>query len=294
LNLVGGSRLDWQQRKAQGFTATPIACGSADLGYRPTAEYAGGLSLGSALAISGAAASPNMGYYSSPLVAFIMTLFNARLGAWLGNPGPAGEKTWRHPGPRAAIRMLTYEALGLTTNESEYVYLSDGGHFENLGLYEMVRRRCRTLVVFDGSADPTFSLDGLGDALRKIRIDLGIPIEFGEEGMAPLRRKERRCAVGRVRYSAVDGPCEDGRLIYVKPLLLGCEAPDISSFAARFPDFPHQSTADQFFDESQTESYRMLGQQTMAEIARGCPPGSSLEVWVDHVERVYLGGAPDP
>ena len=107
LNLVGGDRLAWQQRRAESFTATPLHAGSLFVGYRPTRHYGGknGISLGTAVAISGAAASSNMGYYSSsPFVTFIMTLFNARLGWWLGNPGVYGYDTYfrSHPRGRSA------------------------------------------------------------------------------------------------------------------------------------------------------------------------------------------------
>jgi hypothetical protein len=295
LNLVASSRLDWQQRKAQPFTVTPFACGNSDLGYRPSAEYGGkrGISLGTAVAISGAAASPSMGSFSSPAVGFIMTLFNARLGAWLGNPSAAGDKTWRHDGPQAAIGSLLREALGLTSNESAYVYLSDGGHFENFGLYEMVRRRVRTIVVLDGGADPHFTFDDLGNALRKIRIDLRVPIDFDEELSQGLRKHEKRCAVAALRYSAVDGPCPDGRLIYVKPMLLGNEPPDVESYGKAHPDFPHESTANQWFDEAQTESYRQLGLFTLDEICRGWN-GGSPEDFAAHLEGDYLAEGNSP
>ncbi len=88
LNIVGTQNLAWQQRKAESFTFSPVSCGSWRLGYLPTSEYGGsrGVRLGTAMAISGAAVSPNMGYHSSPLVTLLMTLFNARLGWWLPNP----------------------------------------------------------------------------------------------------------------------------------------------------------------------------------------------------------------
>lgn len=296
LNLVSTSRLAWQERKAAPFTVSPLRCGSPELGYRPSVGYAGGISLGTAVAISGAAASPNMGYHSSPVVSFIMTLFNARLGAWLGNPGPAGEGTWREAGPRSAVRSLAKEALGLTSERSEYVYLSDGGHFENLALYEVVRRRCRFVVVLDGGCDPGFTFDDLGNALRKIRIDLGIPVEFEDRSMQGFRRRERRSAAARIRYSAVDGPCDDGWLLYVKPVLLGTEPPDVASYAAAHPDFPHQGTGDQWFDESQTESYRMLGLHTVDEILAGAEPGAfeegGFEALRRHVEEAYPAPGP--
>ena len=288
LNLVAGERLAWQQRKAESFTVSPLHCGSMDLGYRPSTEYCEGITLGTAMAISGAAASPNMGYHSSPVVGFIMTLFNARLGAWLGNPGVHGEKTWRLRGPHSAVGSLVKEAFGLTNDKSEYVYLSDGGHFENLGLYEMVARRCRHILVLDAGADPCFSYEDLGNALRKIRIDMNIPIEFEETLSRPLQENKKRCAVARIGYSKVDGECEDGYLVYVKPMFLGNESPDIQSFHAEQLEFPQQATSDQWFNESQTESYRMLGLETMDEIL-GRLDGTTL----DHVRRAaeeYIKG----
>jgi hypothetical protein len=287
LNLVGASRLAWQQRKAESFTVTSLHSGSAHLGFRPTDEYGGGITLGTAVALSGAAASPNMGYHSSPVVGFIMTLFNTRLGAWLGNPGPPGARTWKLPGPLSAIRSLIKEALGQTSDETPFVYLSDGGHFENLALYEMVRRRCRQIIVLDGGCDPDFTYDDLGNALRKIRIDMGVPINFSDASTDPLRDRVRRCAVASIEYSKADPPSEDGFLVYIKPLLLGNEPPDVASYAAANPKFPHQSTADQSFDESQTESYRLLGLQSVDEICEGWD-GESLESLREHIERVYL------
>ena len=271
LNLVAGRRLAWQQRKAESFTVSAHHAGSSGLGFRDTSAYGGkgGLSLGTAVAISGAAASPNMGYHSSALVGFTMMLFNARLGWWLGNPGKPGRRTWRLDGPRSPLSSVVREMLGLTDDTSPFVYLSDGGHFENLALYEMVQRRCRTIVVLDGGCDPGFTYEDLGNALRKIRIDFGIPVEFEEADIPLLRERKRRCAVAVIRYSAVDEGAVDGRLVYVKPVMLGNEPPDMQSYAAAFPDFPHQSTSNQWFDESQTESYRMLGDHTVSELCRG-------------------------
>jgi hypothetical protein len=292
LNLVSGDRLSWQQRQAQSFTISPLHSGNFEVGYRPSAEFGGsrGISLGTAMTISGAAASPNMGSHSSPVVGFIMTLFNARLGAWLGNPGPAGDNTWTQAGPQSAVQSLVKEAFGLTTNRSPYVYLSDGGHFENLGLYEMVLRRCRFIVALDAAADPDFAYEDLGNALRKIRIDLAVPIDFSDALIRSLRDKKKRCAVAVIRYSAVDPALKDGVLIYIKPMLLGCEPPDVESYATVQPDFPHESTANQWFNESQTESYRMLGLHTLDEICRGWS-GGSIEDFGRHVEETYLGQA---
>jgi hypothetical protein len=277
LNLVGGSRLAWQQRKAQSFTVSPLHCGGFDLGYRSSAAYGGpeGISLGTAVTISGAAASPSMGEHSAAIAGFVMTLLNARLGCWLGNPGVAGGRTWKHAGPRSAIGSLVREAFGLTNSSGAYVYLSDGGHFENLGLYEMVLRRCRHIVLLDSGCDPVYTFEDLGNALRKIRIDFGIPIAF-DRPVETMRSRNERFAVARILYSAVDGACEDGWLVYIKPMTLGNEPPDVQSYAAAHLAFPHQSTADQFFDESQTESYRMLGLHSIRDVCRKWKKGGSL------------------
>lgn len=283
LNLVGGDRLAWQQRRAESFTSTPLHSGSLFVGYRRTRDYGGknGISLGTAVAISGAAASSNMGYFSpSPFVTLALTFFNARLGWWLGNPGVHGARTFFRSHPQSALSPILDEAFGLTDDANPYVLLSDGGHFENLGLYEMVLRRCRNIVVVDGSADPSGTLEGLGDAVRKIRIDLGIPIEFKPPfPILPRPESEKRggggyCAVGDIHYEAVDAdPSErvdplrraydrhdlTGRIVYVKPTIYGGEPRDVFNYAMSHPDFPHESTADQFFDEPQFESHRMLG-----------------------------------
>ncbi|HEY6972101.1 MAG TPA: hypothetical protein VJA94_23015, partial [Candidatus Angelobacter sp.] len=264
LNLVSGERLAWQQRKAESFTVSALHCGYGEC-YRPTQYYGGtgGISLGTAVSISGAAASPNMGYHSSPDMAFIMTLFNARLGAWLGNPG---QNNWTDEGPRSAFDSIVREAFGLTNDKSPYVYLSDGGHFENLALYEMVRRRCKYIVVLDGGCDGGSTYEDLGNALRKIRIDLKVSIEFEEPFLKPLVTPVHRCAIASIRYQDVDQQWENGWLIYIKPVVLGNEPPDVTGYKAANADFPHQSTGDQFFDESQTESYRMLGLWSVTDI----------------------------
>ena len=286
LNLVSGNRLDWQQRKAESFTFSPFYSGSAHCGFRDSSEYAGGVTLGTAVTVSGAAASPNMGYHSSPLVGLIMMLMNARLGGWYGNTGEAGRRTWRHDGPQSAVSPVIREAAGLTTQDSEYVYLSDGGHFENLGLYEMVMRRCRSIVVIDSGCDADYTYEDLGNALRKVRIDLGVNIDFEPEFIGGLRERKKRCAVATIHYSAAGGG-PDGTLLYIKPVITGSESPDVLTYRSSSPTFPHESTGDQWFTEAQTESYRMLGLQTADCITKGLKD-TDLESLFTHVKSAYL------
>jgi hypothetical protein len=290
LNVVAAKRLAWQERKAESFTVTPRHCGSAYVGFRRSKHYDDGpkdeqaefdpdrkfgIALGTAMAVSGAAVSSNMGYHSSPSLGLLLTLFNVRLGWWLGNPGPAGDKSdaYRREGPRLSVLPLLFEAFGQTTDKRPYVYLSDGGHFENLGLYEMVRRRCRLIVLVDAGCDADFAFEDLGNAVRKIYIDLGIRITFEKlEGLKnrPSEKTLRRAgetripyhAIGTIRYSdpSADGPdCKDGKVIYIKPACHGSEGAAIQAYAKANKTFPHETTADQWFTESQFESYRALG-----------------------------------
>jgi hypothetical protein len=297
LNLVGGDQLAWQERKASSFTFTPLHCGSESLGYRPTRRSAGdterkcyggksGVSLGTAITISGAAASPNMGYHSSAVISFLLTLFNVRLGWWLGNPGHNGEDVYERSAPTSSLSLVLDEATGRTDDKNEYVYLSDGGHFENLGLYQMVLRRCHTIVVSDAGCDPAGAFQDLGNAIRKIRVDLGIPISFqavpihprNGNGPAPAGSY---CAVGTIEYSRVDGKGTDGTLIYIKPAYYGCEPTDVLNYARTAKAFPHESTGDQFFSESQFESYRALGSYVIDRIFKTPAPARAAPARID-------------
>lgn len=280
LNLVHGERLAWQERKAETFTVTRLHAGSMWVRYRRARHYGDqdGISLGTAMAISGAAASPNMGYHSSPLLTFLMTFFNARLGWWLPNPGPHGKGLWSERGPKSALRSLFAEACGLTDDKSPYVYLSDGGHFENLGLYEMVLRRCHTIVVIDAGADPNYTFDDLANAIRKIRVDLGVPIRLDKpiKMTAGESKDNVHCVTGSIGYACIDTGATDGTLVYIKPVLDDWQSVDLDNYHSAHPDFPQQSTIEQFFDESQFESYRRLGQETIERICHNQTPPIDL------------------
>ena len=281
LNFTHGERLAWQERKAASFVFTPRYCGfdgpalgtsahgelEADA-YRTTDAYAhpqedrsGAIQLGTAMAISGAAVSPNMGYHTSTPVAFLLTLFDVRLGWWLGNPRHT--LWWQRSGPAIGLLYLLSELFGSASNSSGYVYISDGGHFENLGIYELVRRRCRLIVACDAEEDHNFTFGGLGNAVRKCRDDLGVDITLD---LRPLLDRDEH---GRTSAHWLRGSIdyhddqEQGVLLYLKSSLvkpaLHEEPADVLEYAMRAREFPHQTTAYQFFDESQFESYRQLG-----------------------------------
>jgi len=299
LNLVHGGRLAWQERKAAPFMVSAMHAGSYYLGFRDSRDYGGrdGISIGTAAAISGAAVSPNMGYSSSPVTALLLTIFNVRLGWWLGNPGIAGASTYHRGEPKFSLRPLVAEALGLTDDRSPYAYLSDGGHFENMGIYEMVLRRCKLIVASDAGADPKYEFADLANAVRKIRIDLGIPIEFSA---MPICKRQAGgeagtyCAIGRIEYSAVDGhDAPDGVLLLFKPVLCGGEPSDVANYAAQSPPFPQQPTSDQFFGETQFESYRQLGYFAARTVCGARPQDSQDKSWAASLveaARVHVGG----
>jgi hypothetical protein len=286
LNLVSGEELAWQTRKAASFAFTPRFCGfemplmpaqgdnvglrDAQRGtYRPTRQYASKTSvgqdedakvrLGMAVALSGAAASPNMGAHSSPALNFLMTMFNVRLGRWCPNPR---KPTWTSSSPGIGLFSLIAELFGLTNAEANYIYLSDGGHFENLGIYELVRRRCRLIVAVDVASDKRLAFEDLGNAIRKCGTDLHIGIDLNVSNMELRAGTDlcgASCAAGTIRYSHADKDGVDGTLLYIKPAILGTENADVLNYRKAHPDYPHQSTADQWFDEAQFESYRSLG-----------------------------------
>jgi hypothetical protein len=319
LNVTHGKRLAWQERKAESFVFTPRYCGFdvkpdwqprvkgkkkplEDAGYRPTCEYIyseeehcpGGPYLGTAMGISGAAMSPNMGFHTNPALAFLMTVFDLRLGWWAGNPRhqggwwtrgsrnkPSWRKAappWKRRGPGLGMLYLLLELFGLTDDEAPYVYLSDGGHFEDLGIYELVRRRCKLIVACDASEDREYKFEALGNAIRKCRDDFGVDITInvgnlravgksGQNGDDEIKKSKQHCAVGIISYDNVWPNATPGILIYIKASLTGDESTDVLEYKNSHTDFPHDSTADQWFSESQFESYRKLGEHIIEQCA---------------------------
>ncbi len=297
LNLVAGERLAWQERRAESFLLSPLFCGCKTLGYRKADHYAAGyaaespLTLGRCMAISGAAACPNMGYHTSPAVAALLTVCNVRLGWWLPNPGESNDPrdpTWRSRGPAFLVKWLAIELASATNSKRRYLNVSDGGHFENLGVYELVRRRCRLIIVSDAGADPAYECADLGMLIRKCRTDFGIDIEIDTSQLKPVSDEQTskwHCAVGTIRYDYVNPKAPVGTLVYIKPSLTGDESADVQHYARTHPDFPQQSTLNQFYGESQFESYRQLGYhcvtEVLGDIAKRLKAGNKTDPHID-------------
>ncbi|MDP8568289.1 patatin-like phospholipase family protein [Methylophilus aquaticus] len=294
LNISDGSQLAWQERKAASFMFSPYYCGfklpESEIWY-DTHHYTGegGPALGSLIATSGAAASPNMGYHTNPVMGFIMTIFNARLGRWFGNPlhenyfnrlllGLGKTRRLKNPPERKSpfwnLFYLVKELITNTGLSSGYLYLSDGGHFENLGIYELVRRRCKLIVAVDGGADGEYEFEDLGNAIRKCKVDFGITITINIDALLPskdckygaFKCGSRHFAIGRIDYLGDGNPDHMGYLVYIKSSLTGDEPADLINFKLQEPSFPHHNTVDQFFNESQFESYRRLGEHIVQHL----------------------------
>jgi hypothetical protein len=299
INLTFGEDLAFQERKAASFAFTPIYSGydvswTASRseqnklrfnGFVRTDTYAyssPGIHLSTVAAISGAAVSPNQGYHSSPTIAFLLTVFNVRLGWWLANPrkltesgrlirkdrdlfddSPAGGAS-NYPAAAPAISLfyLASELLGQADDTRRYVYLSDGGHFDNMGLYELVRRRCRFIVISDAEEDADLKFEGIGMAIRKCRIDFGAEIALDVRSLQPSNDAAvsgAHCVTGTISYPEDRDVIPPGIVVYLKSSLTGDEPGDVVNFKRTDSAFPHDSTGNQWFSESRFESYRRLG-----------------------------------
>jgi hypothetical protein len=267
LNLVGGSDLSTQARSSDAFLMSKLFCGSTRTGYRPTSEYAcGSLSLGTAVAVSGAAASPTMGAQTpSAALSALMTLFNIRTGFWAPTPSLS---YWRSGAARLWPVYTLQELVSQTTDLLPYCYLTDGGHYENTGVYSLIQRGCGVIVAGECGADPSATLDDLGNMIRKVRIDFGTEVILD---IAQLRTHPPGAHVitGEIHYgpdhAAALGLTEDeliGTIVIVKPNLAGGEAVDVQQYGFLHSDFPQQQTFDLWYDEAQFESYRRLGEQS--------------------------------
>ncbi len=249
------------------------------------------LPLSSALTASAAAFNSQMGGISvrlGPVVSFIMSSLGLRLGLWVQHPNSGRRRL--PPG-----RFLFAEMFGLSQTQvvgaetgGAALHLSDGGHFENLALYELVRRHCRFIIVCDAGADPQVAFDDLANATRRIREDFGAEIELDVEPLRPNAEglSRQHAVIGTIHYGGIGGS-EKGILLYIKPTLVGDEPTDVMQYRTRNPNFPHESTGDQFYDEAQWESYRRLGEHCAGTVFRFVED-RALTRKENQVERLFL------
>ncbi|PIP02551.1 MAG: hypothetical protein COW18_07510 [Zetaproteobacteria bacterium CG12_big_fil_rev_8_21_14_0_65_54_13] len=278
-NMVtkGSSYMKLSARGGDNFIFSPLYCGNAVTGWRGTAEYmAGMISLPTAMAISGAAADPHgapggEGLLRNVSVGLLMALFNVRLGYWAVNPARF-DRQCRDCSPNWFMQGWRELTGSRMDEKGPFVHLADGGHFENLAVYELIRRRVKTIVVCDGGADADYSFSDFSNLVEKVRVDFGVDIimdssflkmcpkpRFDEHGNLAnpyaVATAEQGYIKGNIRYD--DGSI--GTLVYIKTTMIEGLPKDIYGYKSGHADFPDETTADQFFDEKQFEAYRELG-----------------------------------
>jgi len=286
--MVDSDEARYRGRGGDSFLLSPLYCGGNATGWHDTRVFLrDGMTLATAMAISGAAANPNTGVAGrgltrDRLVSFLMAYLGLRLGYWARNPAATGYHRFLASvtQPNLLYPGIVQGLLGQRLNEvAGYLELSDGGHFENTGLYELARRRLDVIIVSDAGADPDFSLSDLGDAIERIRVDFGYYVYFDDEEYSLMNLMpgssandtffdKNYClarhgfAVGRIEYDEV----HSGAIIYIKSTLIRNLPGDVYAYKKANREFPHQSTVDQFFDEVQLEAYRELGYRLCKEM----------------------------
>lgn len=309
INLDGSTELKARGRRADVFTFSPRHAGSDTTGYATMEafeEVVRDLGLTTAMAISGAAASANMGAHTQKVLTFSLSLLNIRLGYWLANPARLASfhsRSWRWLANVGAYHFLL-ESFGLLDQHRPNVYLTDGGHIENLGVYALLKRRCGVIVVVDAECDPAMTFPALVNLEVIARIDLGIRIELPWQAIRtsaladttvapssagrPAGAHGPHAAIGRIIYD--EG--QEGVLIYLKSSLSGDENDYVLDYKRRNGTFPHETTVDQFFTEEQFEAYRALGFHVARGLLTGCDGYGSLHPpplgWQDRVRAALL------
>ncbi|WP_407951159.1 patatin-like phospholipase family protein [Permianibacter fluminis] len=282
LNTTSSNQEKLRSRNGENMVLSALYCGSTSTGFRRTQDYLnGGLTLSTAFSVSGAAVDPDMYATKARPISFLMSLLNIRLGIWTLNPRTPPRKL-RLP---AWYQLILREMLGVGLAETQkHIHLADGGHFENLGVYELLRRNCRYIIVSDAGADPDCTLADLGKAVQRARADFNVEVDIDADRFYRERGEALRQQVhvlGNIRYA--DG--STGRLLYLKAMLSDKLSADIYGYWRSNPAFPNQSTADQFYDEQQFDAYRELGLQLMWEIL-GTADKPTIEALFDRASEL--------
>ena len=216
--------------------------------------------------MSGAALSPVMGKETRRPLTFLMALANVRLGVWIPNPRYVA-KWERMRGLRPAHhrhdvinaprpKYLFRELLGRNRLDAKFIYVSDGGHYENLGLVELLRRGCTRIYCFDASGGETFT--ALGDAVALARSELGVEIDIDPTDLVPAGdRHLAKSDCVRAHFKYADGT--PGVLMYARTVMTAAVPFDVTAYHEADPKFPHHSTADQLYTDQKFEAYRALG-----------------------------------
>jgi predicted acylesterase/phospholipase RssA len=276
LVLVSSKIAKFKGRGGDNFILSPAYCGSNATGWQKTNKFMRNrMTLPTAMAISGAAVNPSTGVGGDgmtrqPFLSMLMGFLNIRLGYWATHPNPDYQSSsldipnFFRPG---FFEMFFRGAL---KEDSRFLQLSDGGHFENLGIYELVRRKANIIISCDGAADPNYEFADLSNALEKIRADFGVLIDIPThqlEAMVPKKSnaldKTEFAKRGFIVADIIYPDRKPGVFIYIKSTYFSALSADLYGYKQTHSEFPDEPTSDQFFDEKQFEAYRELGYQTV-------------------------------
>ncbi len=276
--LVDSKDTTYQLRGGDNFILSPYYCGSSATGWCPTQDFMGGkMTLATAISISGAAVNPNAavggkGVTRNRVLSLVLSLLNLRLGYWAHHPlKPPFNAIANHINPGICYTLGSFFKCAGFKEDEPFIELTDGGHFENLGLYELIRRQCGLILVSDAGEDASFSFSGFQTTVRRIEDDFDVHIDFHEPQYSPdtlmpkkpakpLYPEQAKFSDKGFMLATIHYPNgRQGKLFYIKTTLIPEASFKVKGYKAQAPDFPDQSTADQFFDEAQFEAYRELG-----------------------------------
>ncbi len=213
--------------------------------------------------MSGAAIAPSMGKMTRAPLRFLLALTNVRLGVWL--PNPIRPPTTAVPANPRQVRLL-YEVAGRHRARSTFLYVTDGGHIENLGLLELLRRECTTIVCLDAAGGSTETFSTLGEAIALAASELNVRVSIDPaRDLEPFGDRTNRAdhAVGEIRYASG----KTGRLIYGKALVTAESPWDVRAYAAKDRRFPATPTSDQLFSGETFDAYQALGRHVGKQCA---------------------------
>jgi hypothetical protein len=282
LNLLGASDPRFKGAQTSDyFLLSPLHCGSKLTGYRATRTRSfRGITLATAVACSGAAVNPEMGWRSMKALTVLMSLLNLRLGYWARNPRFDPDEFFTLAPWWPAYQLL--ELLSRTDSTRRLLNISDGGHIENLGVYELLRRRCRLIIALDATGDPQYTFGDLRNLLIRARQELGVTITFRQRPEEFIRPPSSD-GFSRSQFVVADiaelpgrpssGAPYTGVLVYVKSSLRAQRrwknlTSESFAYKTYHPAFPHESTANQFFDPAQWEAYYNLGRFMAGDLLR--------------------------
>jgi hypothetical protein len=331
-------QIKYRSRGGDNFILSPLYCGSNATGWQKSADFVGGeMTLASAMAISGAAANPRSGFAGTGitrnnLVSLAMSALSLRLGYWVAKPlakdgsVSSGTKIVRRANHFFPSAWYAISKRGYSEN-SNFLELSDGGHFENLGVYELVRRRCGLIIICDGGQDPDSSYQSLTYAALRVKEDFGAVIKFNVElnegtekdpnykltSPAELVARPtnnefpkgaefatRGFFLASVDYGERGGGAwpKQGLIIYLKSAMIKDLGLVARGYKGAHPEFPYQSTSDQFFEPEQFEAYREVGHKICEQMLTQTRLLDLFDASNSTVVRPPIGrlqdGLPDP